>query len=96
LLVYCNNVLFIPSKHTPHVDDRRGHGREHDGAEEAERVDLKSRRPGGRQQMIDPRKEDEDERHDDGRGECLVWTRLAQSARGHVPPGVLVVLDRLL
>ena len=59
--MYCNKPCIYPSKHTPHVDDRRGHGGEHDGAEKAERVDLKSRRPGGRQQMIDPRKEDEDE-----------------------------------
>ena len=43
------------------MDDRRGHGGEHDGAEEAKRVDLKSRRPGSRQQMVDAREKDEDE-----------------------------------
>ena len=52
------------------MDDRRGHGGEHDGAEEAEAVDRVVR-SGGRQQVIDPRKEDEDERHDDGCGERL-------------------------
>ena len=27
--MYCNKHVFIPSKNTPHVDDRRGHGMSH-------------------------------------------------------------------
>ena len=46
------------------MDDRCGHGGEHYGAEEAEAVDRMVR-PGGRQQMIDAREKDEDERDDD-------------------------------
>jgi len=63
-------MYFIPSKHTPHVDDRRGRCGEHDGAEKAERVDRMVR-PGSRQVMIDSREKDEDERHDDRGGERL-------------------------
>ena len=56
------------------MDDRRGHGGEHDGAEKAERVDRMVR-PGGRQVMIDAREKDEDERHDGRGGERLVGAK---------------------